>query len=105
MFCSECGGQVLDHAKFCGECGSALPTNKLDEKITKKPIVTTLGKDDKKLTFASKIGISGLIIFFFLLCSLFMMDKDSSKLSEAELLAIQEAEAAMAIMRSQRLYR
>ena len=71
MFCSECGKQVGDEAKFCGECGA--PTN-ADGNILHPAIqeTTTVSNENKvALNMAAvavnskSVGIAFILILFF----------------------------------------
>lgn len=80
VFCSECGNQVKDNAKFCGDCGSVQRASNSGEKITSIPLVTALNNDNHKVTLASKIGFFGLAIFLLILLIL-GSDNDSAELA------------------------
>ena len=57
MFCSECGKQVKDDAKFCGECGATQSATDLVQKSALNPIKTSLLNGDQRDTLSYKLGL------------------------------------------------
>ena len=47
MFCSQCGGKILDEAKFCSSCGSAVAD--ASKAVTTNPILPPTNIDAKDL--------------------------------------------------------
>ncbi len=54
MFCTHCGVQISEEAKFCNECGTPTfkneqqPTDKLETAGTEEPVPEEIGKIDRK---------------------------------------------------------
>ena len=71
MFCTKCGKEIADHAKFCSECGTKVPELKEEPNTAsceEKPIEevqTTTPK--KKLSVLALVGFIVSMASFLLL--------------------------------------
>lgn len=56
MFCSKCGGKIVEYTEFCSECG-----NKINNDIIKKSSNASSGQSKKHSLFNKKTIINSVI--------------------------------------------
>lgn len=58
LFCSKCGGKIVEYTEFCSECG-----NKINNVIIKKSSNASSGQSKKHSLFNKKTIINSVIFF------------------------------------------
>lgn len=61
MFCSQCGGKLLDEAKFCSSCGSGVAD--ASKAVSANPILPPTNVDAKDLLKIIKVSVKNMQMF------------------------------------------